>query len=449
MHATRNVLRTARTFGQALHANRPHLVDSKCITPLIPASEFKERRLKLANLMKPKSLAIVAGNQVSFASQSVFHSFRQDPQMQYLSGFLEPDSSLLLYKSDRTTQSILVVPEKEPHAEKWEGERTGSELAAEIFGVDHAVSNTELQTLVTELVKTADFVYADLDPKITARQGRFFDHHLKPILSGKDVLSLQPLVDSLRVIKSENEIDAMRVAAEISAGAYNAAYKRDFVSEHQLHAFLDFMFRHGGCESDAYRAVVAGGEHALTIHYVRNDDILKPEDLVLVDAAGRYGGYCADISRTWPVSGSLSSPQRDLYEAVLAVEKQCIGKCVVDSGFSLHDLHRFSEKQMRSELKNAGLELSPSLVSEIYPHMIGHHLGLDVHDIAAPSSRIEPLRSNMVITVEPGVYIPRDDRFPKHYQGMGIRIEDNVVIGKTTNEVLTEDCLKEVEDIEH
>lgn len=448
MRPSRNLFRFARTFGQALHENRPHHVDAGCITPMIPATEFLERRHRLASLMKPKSLAIVPGNQVSFASQSVFHSFRQDPQMQYLTGFLEPDSTLLLYKTASSAKSILVLPEKDRHAEKWEGERTGSAIAPEIFGVDDAISNTELAPLVAKLSEMSDFVYADLDPKVTGRQGPFFSHQLQSLIEKNDILSLQPLVDSLRVIKSENEIDAMRIAAEISAGAYNSAYKRSFVSEHQLHAFLDFMFRHGGCESDAYRAVVAGGEHALTIHYVRNDDLLKPEDLVLVDAAGRYGGYCADISRTWPVSGTFSLPQRELYEAVLSVEKLCIDKCTEDSGFSMHDLHRFSERVMRTELKNAGMDLSPQLVSEVYPHMIGHHLGLDVHDIAAMSSRVNPLRSNMVITVEPGVYVPIDDRFPKHYQGIGIRIEDNVVVGKNTNEILTEECLKEVEDVE-
>lgn len=441
--------RIVRKLGQALNENRPHLVGSGFLTPLITAKEYAARRQGVFDQMAPNSLAIYGGNRIQFATPSVFHPFRQDPNFQYLTGFLEPEACLLLHKRGSEEEALLLVPEKDEFSEKWEGERTGSKHAAGIFGVSSVLDNKHLRETVKTLVGAASTVYCDTDPKTTIRQGPFFNHELPALVSAKkNTTSASSLAQTLREIKSEAEIDCLRTAGEISAAAYNNAYKQQFFSENQLHAYLDFMFKQGGCESDAYLAVVAGGDHALTIHYVRNDDLLRDKELVLVDAGGRYGGYCADISRTWPVNGRFTEPQRDLYSAVLATEEECIAKCRVDSKFSLFDLHRYSEKSLRANLKNIGLDLSPTQVNVVYPHMIGHQLGLDVHDISLPGSSSKPLRSNQVVTVEPGVYVPYDDQFPKHFQGIGIRIEDNVVVGPSNPEVLTTDCLKEIDDLE-
>lgn len=439
------------TFGQALHLNRPHLVGAGFLTPNITAAEYASRRQKLLQSMQPDSLAIVGGNRVQFASPSVFYPFRQDPNFQYLTGFLEPDSCLVLYKDKQSnSQELLFVPEKDEFAEKWEGDRTGTVEARKQFEIEAVLPNTQIRDTLRTLIGAAHAVYCDTDPAVTVRQGKFFNHEL-PALASAKIRASEPtatqMVHKLREFKSEAEIDCLRTAGEISAQAYNLAYKQEFISEHQLHAYLDFMFKQGGCESDAYLAVVAGGSHALTIHYVRNDALLNDGDLVLVDAGGRYGGYCADISRTWPVNGKFSDPQRDLYEAVLQTEKECIALCTTKTNFSLYDLHRASEISLRTNLKNAGLDLSAQQLSIVYPHMIGHQLGLDVHDIALRESNLKPLRANQVVTIEPGVYVPYDDQFPKHFQGIGIRIEDNIVVGDTY-ENLTQDCLKEVADVE-
>lgn len=438
------------TFGQALHANRPHLVGRGFLTPNITATEYAQRRARIFAEMPPNSLAIVGGNRVQHASPSMFYPFRQDPNFQYLTGFLEPDSCLVLHKSHQANTELLFVPEKDEFAEQWEGDRTGTAQAKQTFGIDAVLPNSTLRDTLKALVGAVSVVYADTDPATTVRQGSLFNHELPALVSAKldpNGKTASNLVQALREIKSEAEIDCLRTAGEISAAAYNMAYKQQFVSEHQLHAYLEFMFRQSGCESEAYVAVVAGGDHALTIHYVRNDDLLRDGDLVLVDAAGRYGGYCADISRTWPVNGRFSPAQRDLYEAVLATEKECIDQCTTESAMSLHDLHRYSETSMLKNLQNAGLQLTRTQLNMVYPHMIGHQLGLDVHDIALRFSNQKPLRANQVVTVEPGVYIPYDDQFPKHFQGIGIRIEDNVVVGNAC-EVLTADCGKEVDEVE-
>lgn len=441
--------RIARKLGQALHENRPHLVGSGFLTPLVTAKEYAVRRKGIFDQMALNSLAIYGGNRIQFATPSVFYPFRQDPNFQYLTGFLEPDSCLLLHKRGREEEAILLVPEKDEFSEKWEGERTGSKRAAGIFEISSVLSNKQLYETVKALIGAASTVYCDTDPKITVRQGPFFNHELPALVSAKlNSVPASHLAQKLREIKSEAEIDCLRTAGEISAAAYNNAYKQQFISESQLHTYLDFMFKQGGCESDAYLAVVAGGDHALTIHYVRNDDLLKDNDLVLVDAGGRFGGYCADISRTWPVNGRFTEPQRDLYSAVLSTEEECIAKCTVDSQFSLFDLHRFSEKSLQVNLKNVGFDLSLTQINAVYPHMIGHQLGLDVHDISLPGSSSQPLRANQVVTVEPGIYVPHDDQFPKHFQGIGIRIEDNVAVGPSNPEVLTAECLKEIDELE-
>jgi intermediate cleaving peptidase 55 len=220
-----------------------------------------------------------------------------------------------------------------------------------------------------------------------------------------------------------------------------------FFKEADLHAFLDYQFRINGCEMSAYLPVVASGSHALTIHYTRNDDVLRNGELVLVDAGGKFGGYCADISRTWPVDGKFSGPQRDLYQAVLNVNKACIDLCVASNGLSLSDIHRKSEDLLYTELLNAGMNISRSQLRELYPHYIGHNLGIDVHDLKTAST-LDPLKPNQVVTIEPGVYVPQTDQWPKHFQGIGIRIEDNVVVGESSVEVLTVDAYKEINEIE-
>ncbi|GMM49203.1 aminopeptidase [Starmerella bacillaris] len=439
-----------KRFGQALHKNRPHLVGNGCLTPLIARTEFETRRSNLLRLMKPNSLAIFGGNRIQYASPSVFYPFRQDPNFQYLTGFLEPESCLLLHKDvNDKGEAILLVPEKNEFAEKWEGERTGIEGAKQEFGFENVISNEKLRETVQNLISKVSKVYADIDPKTTMRQTSFYSHELpKMVFSKLDLQSASTLCMQLRIIKSESELDCLRIAGEISSEVYNMAMTQEFKSETQLQSYLSFMFRNNGLEDDSYYPVVAGGDHALTIHYVRNDDLLKNEDLVLVDAAGRYGGYCADISRTWPVGGKLSEAQKDIYEVVLDTNKQCITKCTVKSGMSLYDLHSFSEQVMKQNLANIGLDMTMNELRTIYPHMIGHQLGLDVHDIDISDASSSEFVSNQVITVEPGLYFPHDSRFPKRFRGIGIRIEDDIVVGEDMPENLTEACWKEVADVQ-
>lgn len=446
--------------GQPIHETRPHLIQKGELTPGITAEEYYLRRMKILASIPDKSMVVVPGNETQFATGSVFHEFRQDPNFYYLTGFLEPSSALILYReSGESMHSIFFVPENDTNAELWDGERTGTQGALDIFNADAAYPFDQISQYIHELLKICDNIYTDLSEN-GSRFPRFFKSQGTDILNGSfvDILrrvdtkkalkSTVTLVEQFRVNKSEEEIDAMRTAAEISASAYNKAYGERFATEKALHAYLDYEFKLGGCEMPAYLPVVAGGSHALTIHYTRNDDRLRDGDLVLVDAGGRYGGYCADISRTWPVNGKFSAPQRDLYQALLNAQKKCIEYCTVDANMNFNDLHKISEDLLYTELLNAGMTtLTRSRIRDLYPHYIGHHLGIDVHDIKT-SSRFDKFQSGQVITIEPGVYVPDSEMWPKHFRNMGIRIEDNVVIGKNSYEVLTVDTAKEIDEIE-
>jgi intermediate cleaving peptidase 55 len=198
----------------------------------------------------------------------------------------------------------------------------------------------------------------------------------------------------------------------------------------------------------AYVPVVAGGDNALTMHYVRNDMPLRDGDLVLVDCGGEFHGYASDITRTWPVNGKFTEPQRELYQAVLNVNKKCIQLCTEKENISLNGIHEHSVRLMKEELQNLGFKLTEGDVDHrLYPHHIGHYLGLDVHD-CHDLDRSRVLRRGYVVTIEPGVYVPYDDRFPHKYQGIGIRIEDNVWVGEEEPVVLSVTSPKEVVDVE-
>lgn len=448
--------------GQPIHETHSHQLRPGEITPGISAQEYYARRQLILDSIPDKSLVIIPGNDVQFATNSVFYEFRQDPNFFYLTGFLEPQAALVLYReNENNMESIFFVPGKDYQAELWDGTRSGPNGAIEMFNADRAYPFSEIYSQIELLLKDAETIYMDTFPaKTSNRLPSFFKSHGQNVVKNslvelfkkagrKEYKSAVALVEKSRLVKSEAEIDNLRIAAELSSAAYNKAYATGFRTEGQLQAFLDYEFRMAGCEESAYLPVVAGGAHALTIHYTRNDDLLHDGDMVLVDAGGRYGGYCADISRTWPVSGKFTEPQRDLYQACLNVNKECIKLCTASSGLSLHDIHSHSESVMLTELKNCGFTgLTQRQLHVLYPHYIGHNLGIDVHDITQPP-RYAKLQPGQVITIEPGVYVPENSElFPKHFRGLGIRIEDDVVVGERNYEVITADTWKEIEDIE-
>ncbi|CCH44263.1 hypothetical protein BN7_3824 [Wickerhamomyces ciferrii] len=454
------------TAGQPLFETRPFMVQPGELTPGITALEYFQRRIDLASKLPDQSLAVIVGSQVQFASGSVFYDFQQNNDLYYLSGWNEPDSVIAIEKPTSRLEDVtfhMIVPPKEPLAEQWDGFRTGVKGVVEIFNADESEDIYRLAPYMEKLINRNRNIFIDL-PEGTKKQttsttfSNFFNigsnakmssiENLLKSTSGKSIKPLSPYVSEMRLIKSSAELNVMRRAGQISGRAYNETYAKRFKTERTLKSYLEYRFVSGGCDKSAYIPVVAAGSNALCIHYTRNDDMLFEDEMVLVDASGKLGGYASDISRTWPSSGKFSLAQKELYQAVLNVEKECITKCTEDHNLSLQELHDMSVLLMRRELRNCGFgELTHRDVSKLYPHYIGHNLGLDVHDVPR-SSRNSKLKAGQVITIEPGVYVPDDHAFPKGFRNIGIRIEDDIAIGKDTYRNLTVEAAKEIEDIE-
>lgn len=261
------------------------------------------------------------------------------------------------------------------------------------------------------------------------------------------VKPLRDLINNLRVYKSNSEVQNMRHAGQVSGRAFTNIMRRQYTKEKDLETYLDFEFKIGGCDGPAYVPVIAGGSNALCIHYVRNNDVLRHGQMVLVDAGGEYGGYITDITRTWPVSGRFSPAQKDLYEAILRVQRSSVSLCRESANMSLDTIHEATETGLVNALKDLGFNMSRNAINTLFPHHVGHHVGLDVHDCPG-YSRTAALKASQCVTMEPGIYVPDDERWPVHFRGMGIRIEDSICVQDDSPLILTTEAVKEVADIE-
>ncbi|KAG1352502.1 hypothetical protein G6F62_002662 [Rhizopus arrhizus] len=422
------------------------------VTPGFTAVEYEKRRSNLMSTLPEDSVVVCLGYGTRYMTNNIFYPFHQNTDFWYLCGFNEPDSALILEKdkSKRGYKQTMFVPPKNAHAELWDGPRTGIQGAKEIFGADEAYESTKFTAYLKHIIGSYKNIFMDSPEKMPTLLS---DESAKLIQTGLKIQSILPLskkVQELRMIKSPSEIEAMKKSGLISAKAFVEAMKwtKPGLTEAQLWAKFDYETRMRGSSMLAYVPVIAGGPNALSLHYVRNDMELKDNDLVLVDCGGEYNGYASDITRTWPVNGRFSDAQKELYQAVLNVNKKCIKLCTESSNLSLHGIHSESVRFMKEELEEIGFNATGwDLERILYPHHVGHYLGLDVHDLHG-LDRSRKLKQNMVITIEPGIYVPYDDKFPSKYQGIGIRIEDNVVIGKEEPYVLTSNTPKEVVDIE-
>ncbi|KAI9318368.1 peptidase M24, structural domain-containing protein [Dichotomocladium elegans] len=439
-----------RSFGQPTVYSHPNLLKKGEVTPGLPAAEFEQRRANLMKVLPEGSVVITAGYSTRYMSNNVFYPFHQNTDFWYLCGFNEPDSAMILEKNDsaRGYKQVMFVPPKSPADELWDGPRSGVEGAKEIFAADEAYDNARFPMFLKDALQAKHVFIDKTEPSILCRDDakRIIDF----AKSQRAQKPLSTLIQELRVVKSDKEIAIMKEAGLISSKSFIEAMKwtKPGFSEAQLWAKLDYECRMRGSSILAYVPVVAGGPNGLSMHYVRNDMMLRDNDLVLVDCGGEYNGYASDITRTWPVNGKFTEPQRKLYQAVLNVNKACIKLCTEEANISLHGIHAVSTRLMKEELAKIGFKSNKWDIERIlYPHHVGHYLGLDVHD-CHDLDRSRKLKQNMVVTIEPGIYVPYDDRFPAEYQGIAIRIEDNCVIGKDEPYVLTATAPKEVVDIE-
>ena len=431
------------------------------MTPGITALEYAQRRSRLAAKLPDNAIAIVAASDIKFRSGGVFYEFHQDPDFLYLTGFQEPEALAVIAKSADEDDHIfhLYVREKDPKAEIWDGARSGTAAATDVFNADETGDITGIKDILPSIVQQSSQVYTDItSPASASSLWRFLygpsnarDEGFSSLIDPAKVRALRPVINDLRIIKSRGEIENMRKAGKYAGRAFTESMRHtgNVSTEAGLDAYLEYQLRLQGCSGPSFEPVVANGSNALSIHYVRNDDVLQQGDLVLVDGGGSFGGYISDITRCWPTNGKFTAAQKDLYEAVLTIQRSCVSLCREDAKLSLDKLHDIAENGLRDNLKSIGFDLSGrDALSTLFPHHLSHYIGLDVHDCSGFSRR-NTLTAGMCVTIEPGLYVPKnDERWPKHFRGMGIRIEDSVCVGEESPYVLTTEAVKEVVDIE-
>lgn len=399
------------------------------------------------------SVVILAAKDDSWMSHDIPFPYRQDPDFFYLTGLNEPEALLIL--QGRKAEMTLLVRHRDKSREIWDGPRAGLEGAQSIFGAHHAGDvkrDTQKSTAqaISAALAAGGQVFVD-QARIPA------SHKLDKVLTdvpAQACSSPARHIEDLRAIKSRAEVDLMRAAGQVTAASFCDAITatRGMKTEAELSAHLEFGFKKRGAEKLAYPCVVAGGSNACTLHYIANNQPLPQNGLVLVDAGCELHGYASDVTRTWPCSGSFTPPQRALYEAVLDCQLRCIEAARADQGVSHAQLHTLSVQILAQHLIHLGI-LTPERINEysrFYPHSIGHQLGIDTHDVPAVSMS-RALQPGMVITIEPGLYVPLDapSWVPDEFRGIGIRIEDDIVIREAgVPEVLTDFVPKEVDALE-
>lgn len=444
-------------FGQPLYETHPHLLRPGELTPGITAQEYADRRTRLAKKLPPGSVAIVAAADVVQRTGSCFYEFHQDPDFLYLTGFNEPEALAIIGKdaSGQDHTFHLFVREKDPKMEMWEGARSGTQAAVDVFNADETGDITSVKRILPSVIGEASQVFSDItqpDQKPSALWRFLYGKPRKnaefaELLDTKKIRQLRPTMNDLRAYKSQAEIEVMLQAGRASGKSHTEAMQRAFTTERSLDAYLRYRFVDNGCDCIAYEPVVAGGKNGAGIHYIRNDDVLGESEMALVDAAGKKGGYISDITRTWPVSGKFSPAQRDLYQAVLNVQRTLVSLCRGSAEMSLDKLHAAAEGFLTDQLKRIGFDMSSKAIETLFPHHVSHYIGMDVHDTIG-YSRKAVIREGHCITVEPGIYVPDDERWPKHFRNMAVRIEDSVSVGEDKPLVLTANAVKEVHEIE-
>ena len=430
---------------------------------MIKQKEFEKRRFQLMEIAGDGSVVIVGGAAEKIRNKDAAYPYRQNSDFLYLSGFSEPEALMVLLPQGKGGQSILFCRERDAHREMWDGVRAGTEGAVAQFGFDEAFPIGEMEQRLPELLHGRERIYYDLgkDPDFDQLLiGWMNDFRAKPrkkFLAPDEVIALDHSLHEMRLFKSRTEITAMRKSARVAEAAHRRAMQvcKPGMNEAEIHAELLHTFVSNQCEA-SYVPIVAGGANACVLHYISNRDPLNDGELLLIDAGAEYDGYASDITRTFPVNGKFSGPQRDLYEVVLAAQLKAIDE--VCEGNPWEHVHETAVRVATEGMIDLGIlktSLEEALEEEhfkdYYVHNTGHWLGLDVHDVGEYEvdghSRV--LEPGMVLTVEPGIYIPPTAMaVDETWRGMGIRIEDNVVMTRNGPDVLTSGLCKTIDDIE-
>ena len=428
------------------------------------STEFLRRRRQLMHMLGDDAIAILPTSLEQIRNRDVLQPFRPDSDFYYLTGFPEPEAVAVLMPGRRHAQYILFCREKDPARELWDGRRAGLEGAVETYGADDAFPYSDLDDIMPGLLEQRERVFyamgcnSDFDQRVSGWVNQVRARSRAGVHAPTEFIALDHYLHDMRLYKSRSEVATMRRAAKLSAAAHKELMRttRPGDMEYQLAARFSHHCQMHGARELAYPSIVGGGNNGCVLHYVENSDELQDGELVLIDAGCELECYASDITRTFPVSGRFSEPQRALYQLVLDAQLAAIDK--VRQGNHWNDPHDAAVRVLTRGLLRLGLlkgTLAKALKNEsykkFYMHRTGHWLGMDVHDVGdyKIDGHWRQLEPGMILTVEPGLYIPRGMRgVAKKWQGIGIRIEDDVLVTKSEPDVLTRDVPKSVDDIE-
>jgi len=431
------------------------------------------RREALREKLPPNSVAVFFANAVRNRSNDVDYAYHQDPNFYYLTGYKEPDAVLLIFKDKQTANNgtqydeIIFVQPRNANAEMWNGRRLGDEGVKSKLGLNHAFNNTEFKKYNPDFTKFSTILFTDFqndvrdDPTDSAdlydmiKQFKVkVNYPSEPSTlnvareSTKNNLNtreLPILMGSLRGVKTKEELELVRKAVSISGMAQREVMKaiKPGMSEREIQGIHEYVFKKYEAEDIGYPSIVGAGHNGCILHYVENyKPAISNTELILMDLGAEFHGYTADVTRTIPISGKFSPEQKQIYELVLKAQEEAMKAC--KPGVTTQELSLITQRVVNRGLTELGILKNENEKHLYYPHGCCHHIGLDVHD-PIPSGR---LQENMIITIEPGIYIPENAKCDKRWWGIAVRIEDDYLVTKDGYELLSASAPRRVEEIE-
>lgn len=430
----------------------------------ISKQEYTRRRKALMNQMEPGSIAILPAAPIHVRSRDTEYNYRQDSDFQYLTGFPEPEAVMALIPGREHGEYVLFCREKDEERELWDGYRAGQTGAVADYGADDAFPIADIDDILPGLIEGRERVYYALganhefDMQLTGWIQTIRSKTRLGAEPPKEFVALDHLLHDMRLYKSAAEVRVMQAAADISAEAHVRAMQacRPGMYEYQLEAELQYTFMRHGSRAPAYASIVAAGRNACILHYTENTSQIRDGDLILIDAGCELDCYASDITRTFPASGRFSPEQRAIYDIVL--EAQAAAFAVIGPGRDWNEAHDATVRVITEGLLELGLLrgdldelIAAGVYRPFYMHRAGHWLGMDVHDVGEyrVGGEWRVLEPGMVMTVEPGIYIAVDNQdVPAKWRGIGIRIEDDVLVTREGHEILTGKVPREADEIE-
>ncbi len=433
-------------------------------TVKIGLKEFAQRRRELMALMEVNSIAILPSAGLMRRNNDVEFQFRQDSDFHYLTGFDEPESVFVLIPGREHGECILFCRERDASMEQWHGKIVGPERAMQLYGIDDAFPIADIDDILPGLIEAKSKLYygmgshAEFDGRIIAWVNSISTNQQTGTRPPGEFVQLGQYLHELRLFKSKQEVAVIKRAAEITAMGHKRLLANTTAGmyEYQLEGELLHTFMMNGARSPAYPSIVGSGHNGCILHYIQNDDQVKKGDLVLVEAGCEYEYYATDVTRTFPVSGKFSKAQKEIYSIVLAAQQAAIE--TIKPGNHWNQPHEAAVQVITSGLVELGLlegEVEELITSEAYKkfymHRTGHWMGLDVHDVGEYkiANTWRMFEAGMVTTIEPGIYISEDlDDVPAKYRGIGIRLEDDVLVTRQGHEILTASIPKTIDEVE-